>query len=279
MPCGAGGCGLSQGVGSGISGGGCSQGGCSSGGCASTPTVEIVGVRLPNTARTNHFDSNGHQLELEEPCIIEGDHGPAYAVVTQATSASETYTRRGFPLKKVLRRATFEDREKHEKVAEREREAFEFCRQRILERRLEMKLVNAHFGMDGSKATFFFTGEGRVDFRALVRDVASRHRVRVEMRQIGVRDGARTLGGYGDCGRPLCCSTWLKRFEPITIQMAKAQNLALNPARISGMCGRLKCCLRYEYVPPQRPRKGKKGQDLSKLRGTSEKQAANSSDS
>jgi cell fate regulator YaaT (PSP1 superfamily) len=190
---------------------------------------------------------------------VDGEHGQAYAYVTQPTTPSRTYTERGYPLKKVLRRASIEDREKFDKVDEREKEAFDFCLRRIHDRSLEMKLVNAQLSMDGGKATFFFTGEGRVDFRALVRDVASKLRLRVEMRQIGVRDGAKMLGGYGDCGRPLCCSTWLKHFEPITIQMAKAQNLALNPARISGMCGRLKCCLRYEYVPTGKPKRGRSG--------------------
>lgn len=258
MPCGSGGCGTGGGCGS---GGGCASGGCGVGGGCSIagssaangsnvkPSVEIVGARYPHTARTYHFDSNGYQLESGEHCVVETDHGPGYALVTQATTPSATYTLRRFRLKKVLRRASFEDREKLTLVEEREKEAFDFCLRRILDRGLEMKLVNAQLSMDGGKATFFFTGEGRVDFRALVRDVASKLRLRVEMRQIGVRDGAKVLGGYGDCGRPLCCSTWLKQFAPITIQMAKSQNLALNPARISGMCGRLKCCLKYEYVP------------------------------
>ncbi len=263
MPCGnGGGCGVGGGGGCGSSGGGCGiGGGCGSGGgcpiegssagsgSSTQPAIEIVGVRFPHTARTYHFNSNGYQLEAGEHCVVEGEQGPSYALVTQATTPSPTYTLRRHPLKKVLRRAAFEDKEKLAKVDAREKEAFSFCLRRILDRGLEMKLVNVHLSMDGGKATFFFTGEGRVDFRALVRDVASKLRLRVEMRQIGVRDGAKILGGYGDCGRPLCCSTWLKHFDPITIQMAKAQNLALNPARISGMCGRLKCCLKYEYVP------------------------------
>jgi cell fate regulator YaaT (PSP1 superfamily) len=223
------------------------------------PSVEFIGAKFPHTARTYHFDSNGYSFEAGEPCVVETDQGPAYALVTQATTSSAIYTLRRSPLKKVIRRASLEDQEKLAKAGEREKEAFGFCLRRILDRGLEMKLVNVQLSMDGGKATFFFTGEGRVDFRALVRDVASKLRLRVEMRQIGVRDGAKLLGGYGDCGRPLCCSTWLQHFEPITIQMAKAQNLALNPARISGMCGRLKCCLKYEYVPTGRGKKGSSG--------------------
>lgn len=229
------------------------------GGSGVVPSVEFIGAKFPHTARTYHFDSNGYSLEDGEPCVVETDQGPAYALVTQATTPSAIYTLRRTPLRKVLRRATLEDQEKFAKAGEREKEAFEFCLRRILDRGLEMKLVNVQLSMDGGKATFFFTGEGRVDFRALVRDVASKLRLRVEMRQIGVRDGAKLLGGYGDCGRPLCCSTWLQHFEPITIQMAKAQNLALNPARISGMCGRLKCCLKYEYVPTGRSKKSSSG--------------------
>jgi cell fate regulator YaaT (PSP1 superfamily) len=266
MPCGSGGCGSSGARGCGTGGGCGSRGGCSTGGCGSggtgsgsVPSVEFVGARFPHTARSYHFDSNGYHLEAGEPCVVETDQGPAYALVTQATTASSLYTLRRARLKKVVRRASLEDQKKLAQAGESEQEAFEFCLRRISDRGLEMKLVNVQLSMDGGKATFFFTGEGRVDFRALVRDVSSKLRLRVEMRQIGVRDGAKLLGGYGDCGRPLCCSTFLKRFEPITIQMAKAQNLALNPARISGMCGRLKCCLKYEYVPTKRPKKAPAG--------------------
>jgi len=220
-------------------------------------TIPLHGPNLPFQFRRFHFNSGEFQLELGEHCVVETDKGPAYGIVTQPTSPSELYTRKGYPLRKVLRRATFEDRKNFQHAEEREKDAFEYCSKRIKGRHLEMKLVNSAFSLGDQKAIFFFTADGRVDFRALVRDLAARFRVRVEMRQIGVRDAAKMLGGYGDCGRPLCCSTWLKHFEPITIQMAKAQNLSLNPARISGMCGRLKCCLRFEYVPGPRSRKGK----------------------
>ena len=146
----------------------------------------------------------------------------------------------------VVRRATRQDivaRLKHE---QREHEAHRICLLKIKERGLPMKLARVEHLFDGSRIIFYYTAEGRVDFRELVRDLASHFRARIEMRQIGVRDEARMLGGYGSCGRPLCCTTWLQSFEPVSIKMAKQQNLSLNPSKLSGMCGRLKCCLRYE---------------------------------
>ena len=148
--------------------------------------------------------------------------------------------------RKVLRRATREDialRQRHE---QRERAAFQFCNLKVHELGLVMKLTRVEQAFDGSRIVFFYTAEERVDFRELVRELAAQFRMRIEMRQIGVRDEAKMLGGYGPCGRALCCSAWLTSFEPVTIRMAKQQNLSLNPSRLSGMCGRLKCCLRYE---------------------------------
>jgi cell fate regulator YaaT (PSP1 superfamily) len=150
------------------------------------------------------------------------------------------------PEAKVIRRATKDDvvaRLQHE---HREQEAQRICILKIRERNLPMKLARVEQLFDGSRLIFYYTAEGRVDFRDLVRDLAAQFRTRIEMRQIGVRDEARMLGGYGTCGRPLCCTTWLTTFEPVSIKMAKQQNLSLNPSRLSGMCGRLKCCLRYE---------------------------------
>lgn len=258
MGCSTGSCGAGGGCGS---GGGCSTGGCGGGGCAppSNGGIPIVGIQFPSTARTTHFHSAEFQLELGEDCIVEGDRGPVYGRVSRPTILSTYYARNDYPLRKVLRRATLQDREQFDQASEREKDAYVFCRKRIEDRQLPMKLVNVQSTLREGKTVFFFTADGRVDFRALVRDLASKFRVRVEMRQIGVRDAARMLGGYGDCGRPLCCSTFLKHFEPITIQMAKAQDLSLNPARISGMCGRLKCCLRYEYVPSAGKRGKRKG--------------------
>ena len=146
----------------------------------------------------------------------------------------------------VVRKATSEDVVLRLKQQQREREAHRICLLKIRERGLAMKLTRVEQIFDGSRLIFFYTADGRVDFRELVRDLAAHFRTRIEMRQIGVRDEARMLGGYGSCGRPLCCTTWLQTFEPISIKMAKQQNLSLNPSKLSGMCGRLKCCLRYE---------------------------------
>jgi cell fate regulator YaaT (PSP1 superfamily) len=147
---------------------------------------------------------------------------------------------------RILRRATHQDHSLRQRHEQREREAFRLCVMKIRERGLEMKLTRVEQLFDGSRLVFFFTSDERVDFRELVRELASEYKTRIELRQIGVRDEARLLAGYGTCGRPLCCSTWLKSFEPVSIKMAKQQDLALNPSRLSGLCGRLKCCLRYE---------------------------------
>ena len=147
---------------------------------------------------------------------------------------------------RVIRRATRDDVVLRLKHQQREQEAHRICLMKIRERGLAMKLARVEQLFDGSRLIFYYTAEGRVDFRELVRDLAAHFRTRIEMRQIGVRDEARMLGGYGPCGRPLCCTTWLQSFEPISIKMAKQQNLSLNPSKLSGMCGRLKCCLRYE---------------------------------
>jgi cell fate regulator YaaT (PSP1 superfamily) len=145
-----------------------------------------------------------------------------------------------------VRRATPDDILQRLKIAQRERTAQQFCLLKIRERHLAMKLTRVEQLNDGSRLIFYFTADGRVDFRELVRDLAAEYRTRIEMRQIGVRDEARLLGGYGSCGRPLCCTTWLQSFDPVSIKMAKQQNLSLNPSKLSGLCGRLKCCLRYE---------------------------------
>jgi cell fate regulator YaaT (PSP1 superfamily) len=147
---------------------------------------------------------------------------------------------------RVVRRASREDLVARLKQEQRERAAYQFCLLKIRERGLPMKLTRVEQLFDGSRLIFYFTADGRVDFRELVRDLAAEFRTRIEMRQIGVRDEARMLAGYGSCGRPLCCTTWLQRFEPVSIKMAKQQQLSLNPSKLSGLCGRLKCCLRYE---------------------------------
>ena len=188
------------------------------------------------------------------PTLVPGDRvvvqtadGRALGTVTRAIPALAERRRPSEPdERRVVRTATREDvvtRLKHE---QREKDAQRICLMKIRERGLPMKLVRVEQLFDGSRLIFYYTAEERVDFRELVRDLAAHFRTRIEMRQIGVRDEARMLGGYGSCGRPLCCTTWLQSFAPISIKMAKQQNLSLNPSKLSGMCGRLKCCLRYE---------------------------------
>ena len=179
--------------------------------------------------------------------IVHTSEGRALGTVTR--SVNELAARKCPPTGselQVVRRATREDVITRLKHQQREQEAHRICLMKIRERGLAMKLARVEQLFDGSRLIFYYTAEGRVDFRELVRDLAAHFRVRIEMRQIGVRDEARMLGGYGSCGRPLCCTTFLQSFEPISIKMAKQQNLSLNPSKLSGMCGRLKCCLRYE---------------------------------
>ena len=204
------------------------------------------------------FDAVGrvHRFLLPEvpfePTLQPGDHvvvsraeRPVYGTVSRSIpQLTERVEPRANEF--VLRRASKEDVTTRLRQQHHEKEAARICLMKIKERSLSMKLVRAEKQFDGSKLVFYFTAESRVDFRELVRDLASEFRCRIEMRQIGSRDEAKLLGGYGTCGRPLCCTTWLKGFEPISIKMAKKQNLSLNPSRLSGLCGRLKCCLRYE---------------------------------
>jgi cell fate regulator YaaT (PSP1 superfamily) len=179
--------------------------------------------------------------------IVRTEDGQAIATVTRAIpEIAERKRPAPESPARVLRRATTEDVITRLKHRQREQEAQRICLLKIRERNIAMKLARVEQLFDGSRLIFYYTAEGRVDFRELVRDLAAHFRTRIEMRQIGVRDEARMLGGYGPCGRPLCCTTWLNSFEPISIKMAKQQNLSLNPSKLSGMCGRLKCCLRYE---------------------------------
>jgi cell fate regulator YaaT (PSP1 superfamily) len=179
--------------------------------------------------------------------VVQTAEGPAVGTVTRAIPSIAARKRPADESPaKVVRRATREDVVTRLKQQQREQEAHRICLLKIRERNLAMKLTRVEQIFDGSRLIFYYTAEGRVDFRELVRDLAAHFRTRIEMRQIGVRDEARMLGGYGSCGRPLCCTTWLQSFEPISIKMAKQQHLSLNPSKLSGMCGRLKCCLRYE---------------------------------
>ena len=185
--------------------------------------------------------------------VVQADSGPALASVLARPSILMQRHPPNEPAPRVLRRASSQDQALRVRHEQREREAFRLCVMKIRERGLAMKLTRVEQLFDGSRLVFYFTSEERVDFRELVRELASEFKNRIELRQIGVRDEARLLSGYGSCGRPLCCSTWLKAFEPVSIKMAKQQDLALNPSRLSGLCGRLKCCLRYELshgAPP-----------------------------
>lgn len=214
---------------------------------ASSP---LVSVRFSPAGRPHLFllDADVPMPQPGDTVVVRTDAGPALGTVD--VTLTETAARRGLPPGssplRVVRRATEADvvlRLKHE---QREREAREYAVERVRAHDLPMKLSRVEQSFDGARLVFYFTAETRVDFRELVRELAARFRTRIEMRQIGVRDEARMLGGYGSCGRPLCCSTWLTSFEPISIRMAKQQDLSLNPSKLSGLCGRLKCCLRYE---------------------------------
>ena len=210
------------------------------------PTYEVVGIRFRSGNKMYYFDPDGAVYAVGDALIVDTARGPEYAVV-----AMENRTVPGkeivLPLRKVLRRATPEDERRHEENLEKETEAFNLCLSRIEAHRLEMKLVDVEYTFDNSKLLFYFTSEGRVDFRELVKDLASVFRTRIELRQIGIRDEAKMMGGLGVCGRPFCCSSFLPDFVQVSIKMAKEQSLSLNSAKISGACGRLMCCLRYEY--------------------------------
>ena len=205
----------------------------------------IVGVRFKNMGKVYYFESAGHTLQKGDAVIVETTRGLECGEVTMANRdmAEEELIQ---PLRPVVRQATPEDLRRVAENAEREKKALEVCEQRILTHQLDMKLISAECAFDGSKILFYFTADGRVDFRGLVKDLAGIFRTRIELRQIGVRDEAKMLGGLGICGRPLCCSQFLSDFHPVSIRMAKDQGLSLNPTKISGSCGRLMCCLKYE---------------------------------
>ena len=207
--------------------------------------VEIISVRFKEGGKHYYFNPNGAQFQPGEGVIVETTRGIEFGQCVQGNTPIDEMELTA-PLRPVLRRATPEDELTREKNKGKEAKALEICQQKILEHGLEMKLVDAEWSFEGNKVLFFFTAEGRVDFRALVKDLASAIHARIELRQIGVRDEAKMLGGLGICGRPFCCSQFLDEFQPVSIKMAKTQNLSLNPTKISGTCGRLMCCLKYE---------------------------------
>jgi cell fate regulator YaaT (PSP1 superfamily) len=207
--------------------------------------TEIISVRFKDGGKSYYFNPNGLTVAPGEQIIIETSRGVEFGTCVEGNHLIDEMQLVS-PLRPVVRKATENDCKLLEQNREKEAKAYDICLQKIQEHGLDMKLVEVEYNFDGSKILFFFTSEGRVDFRALVRDLASIFHTRIELRQIGVRDEAKMLGGLGVCGRPYCCNAFLEDFHPVSIKMAKTQNLSLNPTKISGACGRLMCCLKYE---------------------------------
>lgn len=206
---------------------------------------EIIGVQFQNAGKIYYFDSCGQQIDTNEHVIVETARGVEYARVSLATHwlPEEDITE---PLKPIIRVADEEDRAIYEENLEAAKEAYAICQEKIIYCGLEMKLVNVEYTFDRAKVIFNFTADERVDFRELIKELAAVFHTRIELRQIGVRDEAKIIGGIGICGEPLCCHRFLTDFSPVSIKMAKEQNLSLNPTKISGVCGRLMCCLKHE---------------------------------
>ncbi|XOQ51938.1 MAG: Stage 0 sporulation family protein [Succiniclasticum sp.] len=216
----------------------------------------IVGVRFKRTCKIYYFDPASTGVVKGDDVIVETTWGKEFGTI--AVGPKEVEDKHvPQPLKAVVRKATDNDRKKVAENGVREKEAFNICQRCIKRHNLEMNLVDVEFTFDVSRIIFYFTADGRIDFRELVKDLASVFRTRIELRQIGVRDEARMVGGIGCCGRPLCCASWMGDFEPVSIRMAKSQNLSLNPTKISGCCGRLMCCLKFEDYLYEKPTKGK----------------------
>ncbi len=207
--------------------------------------VEIIGVKFRGEGRTYSFSPSGHKFKVGDHVVVDTAQGVECCVVTHANyevNESEIVA----PLKPIVRPATADDLKKLEDNRKNEAKAFEICKAKIEKHGLDMKLINVESAFNNKKLTFNFTADDRIDFRELVRDLAAAFKTRIELRQIGVRDEARKLGGLGICGQPFCCNRFLNEFHPVSIKMAKEQNLSLNPEKISGTCGRLMCCLKYE---------------------------------
>ena len=207
--------------------------------------TKVVGVKFRNTGKTYFFDPQDLSIVQGDYVIVETargiEFGKVYLGITDMKN--EDISR---PLKPVIRIANEEDHKQHLENESRRDETMAICQELILKRNLDMKLVDVEFTISGNKVIFYFTADGRIDFRELVKDLASVFHMRIELRQVGSRDEAKMLGGIGNCGKSLCCTTWLSDFQPVSIKMAKNQNLSLNPTKISGVCGRLMCCLKYE---------------------------------
>ncbi len=207
--------------------------------------IKVVGIRFKKTGKIYYFDPLEYEINVGDHVIVETARGVEYGLMVvgpKEVDESEIVS----PLKPVLRIATPDDDDRAAENREREAKAFQVCLEKIAKHGLEMKLVDVEYTFDRNKLLFYFTADGRVDFRELVKDLASVYKTRIELRQIGVRDETKALGGYGICGREFCCHSWQSEFAPVSIRMAKDQNLSLNPTKISGSCGRLMCCIKYE---------------------------------
>ncbi|MBA7619608.1 hypothetical protein ES703_26947 [subsurface metagenome] len=230
--------------------------------------AEIVGVRFKKASRVYYFDPAGIELEVNDPVVVQTSRGLelGYVVIAPGQVLVNEVTT---PLKPVVRKAEAEDIRRAQDLEEKEKEALIECGKLIGELNLPMKLLSTEYNLEGSRLTFYFRAAERVDFRELVRELTNRFKVRVELRQVGPRDEAKLIGGFGRCGRPLCCMNFLSEFTPISIKMAKEQNLPLNPMKISGVCGRLLCCLVYESEQYQTMKENlpKKGQRVSTAMG------------
>lgn len=219
--------------------------------------TKVIGVRFRTAGKIYYFSPGKFEIKQGDHVIVETARGVEYGKVvigTRKVKDQEVIQ----PLKSVIRIATEQDQKTEEKNREKEKEAFQICLEKIRKHGLEMKLIDAEYTFDNNKVLFYFTADGRIDFRELVKDLASIFKTRIELRQVGVRDETKIMGGIGICGRPLCCHSYLSEFIPVSIKMAKEQNLSLNPTKISGVCGRLMCCLKneeetYEYLNSRLP--------------------------
>ncbi len=219
-----------------------------------TEGTRIVGIKFKDQGMVYHYDPQGFFVMAGEYVIVQADNGEEIGRVASPPRFTLKILNNK-PLKKVLRIPTPEDIARLEKHTELEKSAYTYCLERIKERRLSMKMIDVEYTFDESKMVFYFSAENRVDFRELVKDLAYKYKARIELKQVGIRDGARMIDGHGACGRPLCCSTFLMEFAPVSIRMAREQDMIINPAKISGMCGRLMCCIAYEHGNEDRKKK------------------------
>ncbi|UCE98490.1 MAG: stage 0 sporulation family protein [Dehalococcoidia bacterium] len=229
---------------------------------------EVVGVRFKRGGKVYYFNPSGMELELGNRVIVETSKGMELGEIV-VTDIEKMNDQKNKPLKKVLRKASTQDLQSADEFKQKEGEAEEACNRLIEKLKLPMKIISAEYNVDGSRLTIYFSAEGRIDFREMVRDLSHNLKVRVEMRQIGPRDEAKLISGFGRCGRSLCCASFLSEFNPVSIKMAKEQDLPLSPMKISGLCGRLLCCLGYEFdlYREMRERIPKEGKSIKTTKG------------